>query len=285
MALESMTRMLNKAKKEKYAVGAFNILDYNTARAVIRAAQELKSPVIVQTSVKVVKFWGYKAMFSWIQELAADVNIPVALHLDHCKEIDVIRTCIDNGWTSVMIDASDKPFQENYNLTQQVVEMAKPAKVSVEAELGAIVGVEDDIHISEQDAHLADVDQSVKLAGEVDIDCLAPAVGTAHGVYKGEPKIAFDRIAEIAEKSGKPLALHGGTGLSAEVFKKSIERGCAKVNVSTQLKHVYINSFVGYFNSNPSEYNPMKEISNQYEALKNEISQFIQLFGSPGKSE
>ncbi len=276
--------MLNQAKHDKYAVGAFNILDYNTARAVIGAARELDAPVIIQTSVKVLEFWGYTAIITWLRELTENIGIPVALHLDHCKDIPIIQKCIDHGWTSVMIDASHRPFEENYTMTAQVVEMAKPAGVSVEAELGAIVGVEDDIHISEQDAHLADVDQSVKLTREIDIDCFAPAIGTAHGVYKGEPKIAFDRMAEIAQKTKKPLALHGGTGLSPEVFRKSIERGCAKINVSTQLKHVFIDSFVDYFKANPEEYNPMNELDRQYDALKKEVARFIELFGSSGKA-
>jgi ketose-bisphosphate aldolase len=283
MALESMTQMLNKAKNGKFAIGAFNILDYNTARAVISAAEELNSPVIVQTSVKVVLFWGYRAMSDWLKTLASDVSIPVALHLDHCKEVEVIKECIKSGWTSVMIDASHRPFDENLKLTKEVVSLAKPAGLSVEAELGAIVGVEDDIHVREQEAHLADVDQSLELTRKAAIDCFAPAIGTAHGLYKGEPKIAFDRLQEIAEKTNLPIALHGGTGLSEQVIRKCIALGCAKVNISTQLKHVYIDSFVNYFNLKPEEYNPMKEIGSQFEALKEEIKSFMQLFGSAGK--
>jgi ketose-bisphosphate aldolase len=285
MALEPMTNMLNLAREENYAVGAFNILDYNSTRAVIKAAEELRSPVIVQTSVKTIVLWGYGAIISWVEELIEDVNVPVALHLDHCKDLDIIRECINQGWSSVMIDASSKPFDENLNLTRQVVEMALPKNVSVEAELGAIVGVEDDIHINKQDAHLADVDQSVQLTREIEIDCFAPAIGTAHGLYKGEPKIAFDRLQEISEKIQLPLALHGGTGLSPEIIKKCIDLGCSKVNVSTQLKHVFIDSFVDYYNLKPDEYNPLKEIESQFEALKNEIKNFMDVFGSVGKSE
>lgn len=284
MALESMTRMLNEARQEKYAIGAFNTLDYNTTRAIIKAAEELNSPVIVQTSVKTIKVWDYGAIISWVKELIEEVNIPVAIHLDHCKDIDVIRECIKHGWSSVMIDASSKPFDDNLRMTHEVVELAKPNNVSVEAELGAIVGVEDDIHINKQDAHLADVNQSVKLTGEAEIDCFAPAIGTAHGLYKGEPKIAFDRLQEISEKIHLPLALHGGTGLSPEIIEKCIGLGCSKVNVSTQLKHVFIDSFVNYYNSKPDEYNPLKEIESQFEALKNEIKDFIKIFGSVGKS-
>lgn len=284
MSIINMKEMLRTAQYEKYAVGAFNILDYNSMKCVVDAAEELKSPVIVQTSVKTVLFWGYKTVINWYNELAENVKVPVAIHLDHCKDLDVIKNCIDSGWTSVMIDASSKPYHENFQLTKQVIEMAQQKNVSVEAELGAIVGVEDDIHVNEQDAHLADVDQSVEFCSKLNPDCFAPAIGTAHGLYKGEPKIAFDRIKEISEKTEIPLALHGGTGLSEEVFKKSIELGCAKVNISTQLKHTFIDSFVKYHLDNPTEYNPLKVLQSQYEMLRSDIIKDIKLFGSEDKA-
>jgi len=284
MALENMSKMLRKAKAQKYAVGAFNILDYNSMKAVVEAAEALKAPVIVQTSVKTVQLWGFAAMINWMKELAASATVPIAIHLDHCQEVDFIKKCIDAGWTSVMIDASARPFEENLALTQEVVALAKPHQISVEAELGAIVGVEDDIHVKQQEAHLADVDQSVRMCRAAALDCFAPAIGTAHGLYKGEPKIAFDRLAEIAQKTNLPLALHGGTGLSEAVFKKCIALGCAKVNISTQLKHVFIDAFVNYHHSNPDEYNPLKEINTQYNALKQVVTENIKLFGSAGKA-
>lgn len=156
MPLENMTDMLENASAGKYAVGAFNILDCNSTKAVVRAAEETDSPVIIQTSVKTVIFWGASSIMSWVRELAESSPIPIALHLDHCKDLELIRQCIKAGWTSVMIDASARPFEENLSLSCQVVEMARPKGITVEAELGAIVGVEDDIHVKEQDAHLAD---------------------------------------------------------------------------------------------------------------------------------
>jgi len=285
MALENMTRMLWRAKDCKYAVGAFNILDYNSMKAVVRAAEELNAPVIIQTSVKTVVFWGYKAIISWIKELAEFSQVPVALHLDHCKDIDYIKECIDAGWTSVMIDASSKPFEENLAMTREVVEMAKPNNVSVEAELGAICGVEDDISVTDRDASLADPQKAELFCQEISLDCFAPAIGTAHGLYKGEPKIDFDRLGTIAEKTNIPLALHGGTGLSEEIFKRCISLGCAKVNISTQLKHTFIDDFISYHTANPTEYNPLKVLDAQYNKLKDEISDKIELFGSTGQAE
>lgn len=284
MAVENMNEMLKKARQDKYAVGAFNILDYNSMKAVVDAAVELQAPVIIQTSVKTVLFWGYRPMAEWYRELAGSAPVPVAIHLDHCKDIEVIKNCIEYGWTSVMIDASAKPFSENLTMTRQVVDMAQPKNISVEAEMGAIVGVEDDIHVKEQDAHLADPDEAEKFCLDLSLDCFAPAIGTAHGLYKGEPKIAFDCLEEIAKRIDVPLALHGGTGLSDEVFRRCIALGCAKVNISTQLKHVHIDSFVNYYHQKSEEYNPLTVLRAQYEDLKEAVKENIQLFGSAGKA-
>jgi ketose-bisphosphate aldolase len=279
-----MSAMLAKAAAGKYAVGAFNILDYNSTKAVVAAAEELAAPVIIQTSAKTVIFWGSRAIMNWVTELAAESKVPVALHLDHCKDLDLIAECIDAGWTSVMIDASSKPFEENLTLSTQVVNMARPKDITVEAELGAIVGVEDDIHVKEQDAHLADPAQAIEFCAEVKPDCFAPAIGTAHGVYKGEPKIAYDVLKKVATETGVPIALHGGTGLADEVFKKCIALGCAKVNISTQIKYACIDGFVGYHRAHDTEYNPLKVIGAQFEAMKDAVAGNIKLFGSAGKA-
>lgn len=284
MPLENMKAMLAAASDGGYAVGAFNILDYNSTKAVVRAAEDVKAPVIIQTSAKTVIFWGCSAIISWVKELIEQTNVPVALHLDHCKDLQLIADCIETGWSSVMIDASSKPFEENLALSKQVVAMAQPKNITVEAELGAIVGVEDDIHVKEQDSHLADPQQAVRFCQEVEPDCFAPAIGTAHGVYKGEPKISYDRLEEIAGKTDVPLALHGGTGLADEVFRKCISLGCAKVNISTQLKYAFIDGFVAYHNEHNTEYNPLKVIDAQFDELKKGIMEKINLFGSAGKA-
>jgi len=284
MPLENMKKMLDAAKRGGYAVGAFNMLDYNSAKAIIEAAEDLKAPVIIQTSAKTVIFWGSSAIISWVRELVRSSTVPIALHLDHCKDVQLITECIEAGWSSVMIDASSKSFEENLNLSRRVVEMAHPKNVTVEAELGAIVGVEDEIHIKEQDAHLADPQQAIRFCEEVEPDCFAPAIGTAHGIYKGEPKIAYDRLEEIASKTGVPIALHGGTGLADEVFKKCIALGCAKVNISTQLKYAFIDGFVAYHNAHNTQYDPLKVIAAQFDAVKAGIIGNIKLFGSAGKA-
>ena len=278
MALSNMSHMLEEARKGGYAIGAFNILDYNSFKAVVDAASELKSPVIVQTSVKTVKFWGYASIVSWYRELVQEIEIPVAMHLDHCKEMDVIMACIENGWTSVMIDASSLPFEENKRLSRQVLDMAGPKGITVEAELGEIGGVEDDLVVDEDQAHLADPVKVLNFLEEVPVDCFAPAIGTAHGVYKGEPRISFETLEKISSKTAVPLALHGGTGLSEEVFRKCIGLGCAKVNISTQLKYAHLDGFSSYHQDHPEEYNPLSALKAQYEALKQAVRENIILF-------
>ena len=284
MPLENMKNMLSSAVAGKYAVGAFNILDYSSTKAVVKAAEETGSAVIIQTSAKTVIFWGSSAIISWVRELTSPAKVPITLHLDHCKDLALIKECIDIGWTSVMIDASSKPFEENITLSRQVVEMARPKDVTVEAELGAIVGVEDDIHVKHQDAHLADPEQAVEFCSKVEPDCFAPAIGTAHGIYKGEPKIAYDRLQEIATRTKVPIALHGGTGLTEKVFKKCISLGCAKVNISTQLKYAFIDGFVDYQAAHKNEYDPLKVIDAQLEEVKKAVVANIRLFGCTGKA-
>jgi ketose-bisphosphate aldolase len=279
-----MKAMLSKAAAGKYAVGAFNILDYNSAKAVVRAAEELGAPVIIQTSAKTVTFWGSRTLMGWLRDLAAGARVPVAVHLDHCKDLALIEECIEAGWTSVMIDASARPFEENLSLSRRVVGMARPRDVTVEAELGAIVGVEDDIHVKEQDSHLADPAQAVEFCAKVQPDCFAPAIGTAHGIYKGEPKIAYHILEKVAASTRVPIALHGGTGLSDEVFRKCIALGCAKVNISTQIKYAFIDGFVGYHNANNTQYDPLKVIQAQFHEMKKGIAANIRLFGGAGKA-
>jgi len=278
-----MKPILADAQRQKYAVGAFNIVDYNSALAVVRAAEDLSAPVIVQTSVKTVRFWGHKALRSWMEEIAGNSPVPVALHLDHCKEVDFCKECIDEGWTSVMIDASAYPFEKNLAMTQEVVKAAEPAGVSVEAELGQIRGVEEEKAVADRDAHLAEPEKAVEFCKNLNLAAFAPAIGTAHGLYKGEPHLAFDRLEEIAKRTGVPIALHGGTGLKNEVFKKCISLGAAKINISTQLKYAFIDGFVEY-HAEHKEYEPLIIIGAQFERIKSEMAEKMKLFGSAGRA-
>jgi fructose-bisphosphate aldolase class II/tagatose 1,6-diphosphate aldolase GatY/KbaY len=251
--------------------------------AIVRAAEALGAPVIVQTSVKTVRFWTPGTIRSWMDDIAGASPVEVCLHLDHCKEVDFCMECIDAGWTSVMFDGSAEPFEENLRMTREVARAAEAAGASLEAELGEIVGVEDDKSVADDQAHLADPEKAVEFCKAVDLAAFAPAIGTAHGVYKGEPKLAFDRLDEIARRTGMPIALHGGTGLSDEVFKRCIALGCAKVNISTQLKYAFIDGFADYHTAN-RKYDPLKVLAAQFERVKGEMSAKMCLFGSAGQS-
>jgi len=183
-----------------------------------------------------------------------------------------------------MFDGSSLPFEDNMAMTREAVEMAHPHDVTVEGELGAIVGVEDDIFVREQDSHLADPDQALRFVDQTGVVCFAPAIGTAHGIYNGEPKIACDRLESISKSCGVPIAIHGGTGLSDEVFRRCIEPGGAKVNVSTQIKHFFRDTLQQFFTDNPHEYEPVKNIGYMPERVREMIEGFIERFASVGKA-
>lgn len=284
MPLVTMKPILAAARTGGYAVGAFNPVDYSTMKAIVIAAEELDAPVIVQTSAKTVRYWGLEVLASWIRQLAGESHVPVVLHLDHGKDLEMIKACIEGGWTSVMIDASDKPFEENMRLTRTVYEWASSHGITIEAELGAIGGVEEEIAVDAEDAHLADPDQAVQFCETFDLGVFAPAIGTAHGVYKGEPRIAFDRLEEMARRTSTPFALHGGTGLSDEIIQRCISLGCAKVNISTNLKHVFIDAFCDYHRNKPDDYEPLRVIDAQYQSVKKLVRSKIEQFGSAGKA-
>jgi ketose-bisphosphate aldolase len=283
MPLVSMKAMLAEARRDGYAVGAFNTVDYASSKAVVCAAEELRAPVIVQISVKTIAYWSHATIAAWMRELGELASVPVALHVDHCKDVEVIQRCIEHGWTSVMIDASALPYAENLAVSRQVVEMAAPVGVGVEAELGEIAGVEEELSIDEQGAHLADPQKALAFCRQLELAAFAPAIGTAHGLYKGEPKIAFDRLEEIHRGTQTPLALHGGTGLSDQIIQRCIGLGCAKINISTQLKHSFVDGFVGYHRDHPGDYEPLKMIEAQYQAVTSLVAEKTRQFGAVGK--
>ena len=283
MALTSIKPMLKIAQRDGYAVAAFNPVDYASMKAMVAAAQECDAPVIIQTSAKTIRYYGHEALFSWFKPLAENADVPVALHLDHGKDLDMIKKCIDIGWTSVMIDASDKPFEENLEITKKVVGWADAKGVGVEAEIGEIGGVEEDIVVAEEDAHLADPNEAERFCKAVELGVFAAAIGTAHGYYHGEPDVQFDLIEEINKRTATPMALHGGTGLDKETIARCIALGCAKVNISTNLKHVFIDSFVDHKKENPTDYEPLSYLKAQFQALKALFADKITEFGGAGK--
>jgi ketose-bisphosphate aldolase len=281
MPLVNLKPVLREAKAKGYAVAAFNPVDYASMKAMVKAAEELMAPVIIQTSAKTINYYGHAALAGWMQELAGNSPSPVVLHLDHGKDLDMIKKCVESGWTSVMIDWSDKPFDTNLEASRKVVEMATARNIGVEAEIGEIHGVEDDMVVESN--HLTEASDAEKFCHELDLAAFAAAVGTAHGYYKGEPNVAFDLIAEINRRTNTPMALHGGTGLSDEIIQKCIRLGCAKINISTNLKHIFIDSFVDYHKAKPSDYEPLRVLSAQFNALKELFKEKIAQFGGTNR--
>ena len=252
-----MKKMLSEARKGGYAVGAFNIVNYLTARAVVDAAEDLECPVILQTSVKTVKQIGVKQMISYLKPLCEMAKVDVAVHLDHCTDKDFAKECMDAGWSSIMFDGSKTPLDKNIEDTLDVKAHIAGRDITLEGEVGSIVGVEDDMVVHENDAAYATVEDCERYLKETGVDCLAPAVGTAHGVYKGEIRLNYDLFKEIEDMSPAPLVLHGGTGLSDEMFSRLIDLGASKVNISTALKIAYCSAMYAYSSANREEFNPL----------------------------
>ncbi|GGH32095.1 class II fructose-1,6-bisphosphate aldolase [Paenibacillus segetis] len=284
MSLISSTEMLQIARKNKYAVGAFNVHTLEMLQAVVEAAVETNSPLIIQSTVGTVKHLGPDYIAAAAKVAADRTGLPIALHLDHCTDFDTIVQCIRAGYTSVMIDASMFAFEENVERTLKVMELARAVGVNVEAELGKVGGVEDDIVVADHEAMLADPEDCKLFVERTGVLTLAPAIGTAHGIYKGEPNIDFDRIAKIAETVDVPLVLHGGSGIPAEQVKKAVALGMSKMNVATELRIAFSNAIKDVFAANPEENDPRKYMVPAKEAVKRLAIEKMELCGCIGKA-
>jgi len=229
--------ILLQAKKDKKAVASINILNYNTAKAVIEAAERAKRDVILQPSTGTVKRYGVKPMFRMLDGLREDASVRVALHLDHCREAELAKACVDAGWDAVMMDFSALPMLENVAKTLEMVEYAHSRGVAVEGEVGVISGVEDEI--SHDAAHQATFEDTMAFIEKSGVDAIAPSIGTAHGIYKGVPVLNYALVEQLG-KERTPIVVHGGTGLSVEAFHRLTALGAAKINISTALKEIYL---------------------------------------------
>ncbi|MDQ1912774.1 class II fructose-1,6-bisphosphate aldolase [Paenibacillus sp. GD4] len=284
MPLISSTAMLQAARRNRYAVAAFNVHTLEMLQAVVEAAAETQSPLIIQSTVGTVKHLGPDYIAAAATVAANRTGLPIALHLDHCTDFSLIVQCIRAGYTSVMIDASMHPFEVNVEQTRRVMEVAAAAGVNVEAELGKVGGVEDDIVVDERDALLADPEECSLFIERTGVPTLAPAIGTAHGIYVGEPNIDFARIAQIAERIEVPLVLHGGSGIPAEQVKKAVSLGMAKMNIATELRIAFSDAIKQVFAEHPKENDPRKYMVPAKEAVKRLAIEKMQLCGCIGKA-
>jgi len=283
MAIVSLPEIMDPAFEHRYGVAAFNAVDDITMDGLIRAAEESRSPLIIQISVKTVHFWGADVIKDMFTDMAGRVSVPVTLHLDHCPDPAVAAICLEAGWNSVLFDGSGLSYEDNFARTVEVVSMANQTGASVEGELVTVGGVEDDVG-SDEEGELLPIEKEIEFIRESGIYCYAPPIGTAHGFYKATPTIRYERIQQLVDATQMPMVLHGGSGLSEEVFARLIARGAAKVNISTHLKKTYADGFRTYLEAKPTEYNPLKLIGSVRKDVVEMAQTFFRIFGSEGKA-
>lgn len=276
--------LMKHAHENNYAVGAFNVNNMEIVQAIIEAAEETQSPVILQASQGGLKYAGVEYIAEMSKVAARNASVPVAIHLDHGTDFVQIMKCIRNGFTSVMIDASKHDLDQNIEVTKSIAEIAHAVGVSVEAELGKIGGTEDDITVSDRDATFTDPDEAERFVNETGVDFLAIAVGTAHGPYKGEPKLDFDRIKAIKEKLNMPLVLHGSSGVPEESIRKAVSLGINKINIDTDIRMAFTKGIKEFVEANPEAYDPRKIVGSAKAEMKAVIADKMRMFGSEGKA-
>lgn len=307
MPLLTNKELLGRAKKGGYAVGAFNINNLEILQAIVSAGEMEKSPVIIAVSEGAIQYAGLRYIISMVRTASEQTPIPLSLHLDHGKDVDIIRSCIDNGFTSVMIDGSHLEFNENIAITEKIVEMARPKAVSVEGELGRLKGIEEKVSVAEREAFLTDPQVAEEFVKRTGVDALAVAIGTSHGAYKfkGETKLDFERLREISRKVDIPLVLHGASGVPQsvlekaerfgaklpgakgipdEAIQKAISLGICKINIDTDLRLSFVGAIREVLTTKPEEFDPRKILGPAREAIKQTVQSKMKLFRSSGKA-
>ena len=283
MPLVTTKQMLLDAQKGNYAVGAFNVENMEMVMAVMEAAEELKSPVIMQTTPSTVKYAGLDFFLANIKAAAERASVPVAMHLDHGSSFELAMQAYRTGYTSIMIDGSHGSFEENIAVSKAVADACTPSGIPVEAELGKVGGKEDDLDGGDDNPY-TDPDQAVEFVKRTGITSLAVAIGTAHGVYKGEPKLDLDRLSEIREVVDIPLVLHGTSGVPDETVTECVNRGICKVNYATDLRIAFTKGVSEVFSENPDVIDPKKYNACGKERVKEYVMSKMKVCKSVGKA-
>lgn len=284
MSLESTKEILLKAQREGYAVPAFNIHNLETIQVVLKAASDLKSPVILAATPSTVKYADENYLIAIIEKASELNDIPVTFHLDHHENIDDIKNIIKLGCKSVMIDASKYEFRKNVEIVKDIVDFAHEYGATVEAELGKLGGVEDDLEVDEKDAFLTNPNEAYEFVKLTGVDSLAVAIGTAHGLYKNEPKLDFKRLEKIKDIVDVPLVLHGASGVPYEAVQEAIEKGICKVNIATELKIPFSSAIKEYFNENPKASDPRQYLVPAKSAMYDVVVEKIKMCKSENKA-
>lgn len=278
--ITSRSTILLEAQSKGYAVPAFNIHNLETMKTVLETAQELRSPVLIAATPSTVSYMGEEFLISMMEAAKKRYDIPICFHLDHHEKVNDIKALIDSGIHSVMIDASHHDFEENIRIVREVVEYASSFGVAVEAELGRLSGVEDDLEVDEKDQIYTNPAQAKEFVSRTGIDSLAVAIGTAHGLYKGEPKLDIERLSAIQKEVNIPLVLHGASGLPDELVQKTIKNGICKVNIATELKIAFANGLRGYLKEHSDANDPRYYFKDAVREMKIVVADKIKMCGS-----
>lgn len=283
MSLVTTKELLLDAQKNGYAVGAFNVENMEMVQAVVAAAEELKSPVIMQTTPSTIKYASPEMFYANVAVAANNASVPVVMHLDHGSSFELAVHAFRAGYTSIMIDGSHSVFEENIAITKSVVDVCHAGNVPVEAELGKVGGKEDDLDGGNGGGYTVP-SEAVEFVEKTGIDSLAVAIGTAHGVYKGTPKLDVERLSEIREVVSIPLVLHGTSGVPDEAVKECIRRGICKVNYATDLRIAFSNGVKEYLAANPDAFDPKKYNAVGREKVKEYVMSKMLVCGSNGRA-
>jgi tagatose 1,6-diphosphate aldolase GatY/KbaY len=283
MALVTSKELMLDAQKNHYAIGAFNVENMEMVQAVIAAAEELSSPVIIQTTPGTLKYADPELYYANVAAAAKAAKVPVVMHLDHGSSFELAMRCFRAGYTSVMIDGSHDPFEQNIAVTKSVVDACHAAGIPVEAELGKVGGKEDDLDGGEGNGYTVPA-EAAEFVEKTGVDSLAVAIGTAHGVYKGIPKLDLERISQIRQVVSVPLVLHGTSGVPDDTVRECIRRGMCKVNYATDLRIAFSNGVKDYLAANPDVYDPKKYCAKGRELVKQYVMDKILVCGSNGRA-
>lgn len=280
------TELMEEARKGGYAVGAFNTNNLEITKAIFRAAKEEDSPIILAVSPSAAKYAGMENLVAMARIAMEETGVPVSVHLDHGTDFEHIVHSVRAGFSSIMFDGSKHPYEENVRLTQEAVKLGHAAGISVEGELGRLVGVEDNISVSEREASMTDPDQALDFVERTGIDALAVSIGNAHGWYKGKPQLDFKRLEAIAKKVGDKalLVLHGASGIPDEDIRRAVSLGVTKINIDTETRDAFKRGVAQFMQENPDVIDPRKIMKPAMEEMYKIVSEKIRLFGSSKKA-
>jgi len=277
--------IIKNAWENGYAIGAFSAHNAETIRAILKAAQEERAPIMIQVGQKVISVMGVQQMKDMIDTFMADIDVPVCIHLDHSRAFEQTMEAVRAGFDSVMFDGSGLPFEDNLRITKAVADVAHALSIGVEGEIGKIGGTEDDITVDEADAMLTTPEEALEFSTKTTVDYVAVSIGTAHGVYKSEPKLDFDRLRAIRDTIKKPIVLHGGSGVPDNQITEAVSLGVAKINVDTELRQAFTQGVLEVLDANRQEYVLAESLGRGEAVMKAKVQEKIRLFGASGKAE